>query len=162
MAVTFTNKAAAGNARARRAAARARIAARCGCRRSTRCARACCGARRHNIGLSRDFTIYDSADQQAVIKQLLKDYHLDDRVVSAADGARAASATPRTAWRARRRFANTWNPKDREIGKLFEGYIKALKNASALDFDDLLLATVELFDQDPAVRERYAHKLPAT
>ena len=55
-------------------------------------------------------------------------------------------------------FANTWNPKDREIGKLFEGYIKALKNASALDFDDLLLATVELFDQNPAVRERYAHK----
>ena len=41
----------------------------------------------HNIGLSRDFTIYDSADQQAVIKQLLKDYHLDVRVVSAADGA---------------------------------------------------------------------------
>ena len=31
----------------------------------------------HNIGLSRDFTIYDSADQQAVVKQLLKDYHLD-------------------------------------------------------------------------------------
>jgi DNA helicase-2/ATP-dependent DNA helicase PcrA len=31
----------------------------------------------HNIGLSRDFTIYDSADQQSVIKQLLKDYHLD-------------------------------------------------------------------------------------
>ena len=55
-------------------------------------------------------------------------------------------------------FANTWNPKDKEIGKLFEGYIKALKNASALDFDDLLLATVELFDQNPSVRERYAHK----
>ena len=32
----------------------------------------------HNIGLSRDFTIYDSADQQAVIKQLLKEYHLAD------------------------------------------------------------------------------------
>src|SRR3989338_5112387 len=31
-----------------------------------------------NVGLSRDFTIYDSADQQAVIKQLLRDYHLDD------------------------------------------------------------------------------------
>ena len=31
-----------------------------------------------HIGLSRDFTIYDSADQQSVIKQLLKDYHLDD------------------------------------------------------------------------------------
>ena len=55
-------------------------------------------------------------------------------------------------------FANTWNVRDKEIGKLFEGYIKALKDASALDFDDLLLATVELFDKNPDVRERYAHR----
>jgi len=111
----------------------------------------------HNIGLSRDFTIYDSADQQAVIKQLLKDYHLDAEsynprmVLSRISHAKNRMEGPDT-------FVNTWNPKDREIGKLFEGYIKALKNASALDFDDLLLATVELFDQNPAVRERYAHK----
>src|SRR6187401_841558 len=111
----------------------------------------------HNIGLSRDFTIYDSADQQAVIKQLLKDYHLEAEayqprmVLSRISHAKNRMEGPDT-------FVNTWNPKDREIGKLFEGYIKALKNASALDFDDLLLATVELFDQNPAVRERYAHK----
>ena len=55
-------------------------------------------------------------------------------------------------------FANTWNPRDREIGKLYEGYRKALKEASALDFDDLLLATVELFETNPSVRERYAHR----
>jgi len=55
-------------------------------------------------------------------------------------------------------FANTWNVRDKEIGRLFEGYIAALKNASALDFDDLLLATVELFDKNPSVRERYAHR----
>jgi DNA helicase-2/ATP-dependent DNA helicase PcrA len=111
----------------------------------------------HNIGLSRDFTIYDSADQQAVIKQLLKDYHLDSEsynprmVLSRISHAKNRMEGPDS-------FANTWNAKDKEIGKLFEGYIKALKNASALDFDDLLLATVELFDQNPAVRERYAHK----
>ncbi len=55
-------------------------------------------------------------------------------------------------------FANTWNASDKEIGKLFEGYIKALKNASALDFDDLLLATVELFDRtrrSRALRARF-------
>jgi DNA helicase-2/ATP-dependent DNA helicase PcrA len=111
----------------------------------------------HNIGLSRDFTIYDSADQQAVIKQLLKDYHLDSEsynprmVLSRISHAKNRMEGPDS-------FANTWNAKDKEIGKLFEGYIKALKNASALDFDDLLLATVELFDQNAAVRERYAHK----
>ena len=111
----------------------------------------------HNIGLSRDFTIYDSADQQAVVKQLLKDYHLADEtyqprmVLSRISAAKNRMERPES-------FANTWNVRDKEIGKLFEGYIKALKNASALDFDDLLLATVELFDKNPSVRERYAHR----
>ena len=111
----------------------------------------------HNIGLSRDFTIYDSADQQSVIKQLLKEYHLADEtyqprmVLGRISAAKNRMEGPES-------FANTWNPRDREIGKLYEGYRKALKEASALDFDDLLLATVELFETNPSVRERYAHR----
>ena len=109
------------------------------------------------IGLSRDFTIYDSADQQSVIKLLLREYHMDDAtyqprmVLGRISAAKNRMEGPET-------FAGTWNPRDREIGKLFEGYLKALKDASALDFDDLLLKTVELFDQAPAVRERYARR----
>ena len=111
----------------------------------------------HNIGLSRDFTIYDSADQQSVIKQLLKDYHLADEtyqprmVLGRISAAKNRMEGPES-------FENTWNVRDKEIGKLFAGYMKALKDASALDFDDLLLATVELFDKNPDVRERYAHR----
>ena len=110
-----------------------------------------------NIGLSRDFTIYDSADQQAVVKQLLREYHLDDAtyqprmVLGRISHAKNRMEGPAS-------FNDGWNPRDREIGKLFEGYQKALKEASALDFDDLLLKTVELFDQAPAVRERYARR----
>ena len=55
-------------------------------------------------------------------------------------------------------FIDGWNPKDREIGRLYAGYLKALTDASALDFDDLLLKAVELFDKVPAVRERYARR----
>ncbi len=111
----------------------------------------------HNIGLSRDFTIYDSADQQSVIKQLLKEYHLADEtyqprmVLGRISHAKNRMEGPES-------FDNTWNVRDKEIGKLFRGYVKALKDASALDFDDLLLATVELFDQNPGVQERYAHR----
>src|SRR5687768_2595234 len=111
----------------------------------------------HNIGLSRDFTIYDSADQQAVIKQLLKAYHLADEtyqprmVLGRISAAKNRMEGPES-------FENTWNVRDKEIGKLYAGYMKALKDASALDFDDLLLATVELFDKNPDVRERYAHR----
>ncbi len=111
-----------------------------------------------SIGLSRDFTIYDSADQQAVIKQLLRELHLDDStyqprmVLSRISHAKNRMEGPASF------TTDSWNPKDREIGKLYEGYQKALKDASALNFDDLLLKTVELFDQAPHVRQRYAER----
>ena len=111
----------------------------------------------HHIGLSRDFTIYDSADQQSVIKQLLKEYHLADEtyqprmVLSRISSAKNRMEGPES-------FENTWNIRDKEIGRLYAGYTKALRDASALDFDDLLLATVDLFEKNPDVRERYAHR----
>jgi len=111
----------------------------------------------HHLGLSRDFTIYDAADQQAVIRQLLKEYHLADEtyqprmVLARISAAKNRMEGPDS-------LANTWNVRDKEIGRLYEGYVKALRNASALDFDDLLLAAVELFDKNPSVRERYAQR----
>ncbi len=109
------------------------------------------------IGLSRDFVIYDSADQQSVIKQIIKEQRLDDEsyqpraVLSRISHSKNRMEGPDE-------FAKSWNPKDREIGKLFEAYVRQLKEANALDFDDLLLKTVELFQERPFVRERYSHK----
>jgi DNA helicase-2/ATP-dependent DNA helicase PcrA len=110
-----------------------------------------------HIGLSRDFVIYDSSDQQAVMKQLVKEYQLDDNtyqpraMLSRISSAKNRMEGPDT-------FAKSWNPRDREVARLYEGYLKTLKDASALDFDDLLLKVVELFDTVPSVRERYAQK----
>ena len=110
-----------------------------------------------HVGLSRDFVIYDSGDQQAVIKQLLKEFGFDDSsyqprmVLSRISHAKNRMEGPEV-------FEKSWNPKDREIARLYSGYLRALKDASALDFDDLLLKTVELFDGAPAVRDRYARK----
>jgi DNA helicase II / ATP-dependent DNA helicase PcrA len=108
------------------------------------------------IGLSRDFTIYDSADQQSVIKQLMKDYGFDEShqpraVLSRISHAKNRMEGPET-------FEKSWNQKDREIARLFAGYVNTLRDASALDFDDLLLKTVQLFDQSPELRERYSRK----
>ncbi len=112
----------------------------------------------HHIGLSRNFTIYDSGDQQSVVKQLIKEYQLDDSmyqprmVLGRISHAKNRMEGPET-------FTDGWNPKDREIGRLYAGYLKALTDASALDFDDLLLKAVELFDKAPDVRQRYAYRL---
>ena len=52
----------------------------------------------------------------------------------------------------------SWNPREQQIAKIYELYTKALKDANALDFDDLLLKTVELFEKSETVRERYSRK----
>ena len=155
LAVTFTNKAAAEM--------RTRVEALLGtnCRSMwistfhALCARLLRREAQH-IGLSRDFTIYDSSDQQSVVKQLMKDYGFDEShqpraVLSRISHAKNRMEGPET-------FEKSWNPKDREIARLFAGYQAALKEASALDFDDLLLTTVQLFDQVPSLRERYSRK----
>src|SRR5499427_9524278 len=82
------------------------------------------------IGLSRDFVIYDSSDQLTVVKQAMKAQQISD-------GA-------------------GWNRREDYIAKIYEHYLKALKESNALDFDDLLLKTVELFEQSERVRDKYS------
>ena len=109
-----------------------------------------------HIGLSRDFVIYDSSDQLTLMKHVLRAAGLDgtlqprlilSRISHAKNRMETADGIP-----------GAWTSRDEQVSKLFAAYTKALKEANALDFDDLLLKTVELFDQSAAVRERYAKK----
>jgi DNA helicase-2/ATP-dependent DNA helicase PcrA len=110
-----------------------------------------------HIGLTRDFAIYDAADQQAVVKQLVRNYGLDEStyqprmVLADISHAKNRLEGPES-------FEQTWRPRGRELARLYRGYQKALADASALDFDDLLLKTVDLFNGAPAVHERYARR----
>jgi ATP-dependent DNA helicase UvrD/PcrA len=157
LAVTFTNKAAEEM--------RSRVEALLGvdCRQMwvstfhALCARLLRREAPH-IGLSRDFVIYDSTDQLAVVKQALKSLGIDDGVTQPrAALSRISHAKNRMEGPAA--FSNaTWNPREQQIAKIYELYTKALKDANALDFDDLLLTTVDLFEQSEQVRERYSRK----
>ena len=109
------------------------------------------------IGLSRDFVIYDSSDQLTVVKQALKALHIDDNFVqpraalSRISHAKNLMETPAS-------IAESagWNRRDEYIAKIYAHYLKALADSSALDFDDLLLKTVELFEKSEHVRLKYA------
>jgi DNA helicase-2/ATP-dependent DNA helicase PcrA len=110
-----------------------------------------------HIGLSRDFVIYDSSDQVAVVKQATRELGIDDKLVpSRVALARISQAKNRMEGPDALRGA--WNLRDEQIAKIYEKYLAALKESNALDFDDLLLKTVELFETSAAVRERYARK----
>src|SRR5712672_390973 len=98
------------------------------------------------IGLSRDFVIYDSSDQLTVVKQALKDLHIDDGFVQPrAALSRISHAKNRMESPDDLSADAGRNPRDEQIAKIYAYYRQALKDASALDFDDLLLKTVELF-----------------
>jgi DNA helicase-2/ATP-dependent DNA helicase PcrA len=112
------------------------------------------------IGLSRDFVIYDSADQLTVVKQALKELHIDDSFVQPrAALARISQAKNRMEPPAAiAAAAGGWNRRDEQIAKVYELYLNSLKASTALDFDDLLLKTVELFEQSETVRSKYARQ----
>jgi len=109
------------------------------------------------IGLSRDFVIYDSSDQLSVVKQALKELHVDDSFIQPrAALSRISHAKNRMETPADVAGAASWNRRDEQIAKVYAFYLNALKECNALDFDDLLLKTVELFEQSEKVRTKYA------
>jgi DNA helicase-2/ATP-dependent DNA helicase PcrA len=109
------------------------------------------------IGLSRDFVIYDSADQIAVVKQAQRELGMDDKLVPPRMAlARISQAKNRM--EGPDALRGQWNLRDEQIAKIYERYLQALKDSSALDFDDLLLKTVELFESSEATRNYYARK----
>jgi DNA helicase II / ATP-dependent DNA helicase PcrA len=109
------------------------------------------------IGLSRDFVIYDSSDQLVVVKQAMKALQIDDSFVQPrAALSRISHAKNRMETPEQIANAAGWNRRDEHIAKIYDHYLKALKECNALDFDDLLLKTVELFEQSERVRSKYA------
>src|SRR5215470_8034622 len=111
------------------------------------------------IGLSRDFVIYDSSDQLSVVKQALKDLHIDDSFIQPrAALSRISHAKNRMESPADVAGNSSWNRRDEQIAKVYAFYLNALKECNALDFDDLLLKTVELFEQSENVRGKYSRQ----
>jgi DNA helicase II / ATP-dependent DNA helicase PcrA len=109
------------------------------------------------IGLSRDFVIYDSSDQLSVVKHALKDLHIDDSFIQPrAALSRISHAKNRMESPDDVAGAASWNRRDEQIAKVYAFYINALRESNALDFDDLLLKTVDLFEGSEKVRTKYS------
>ena len=98
----------------------------------------------HALGYTRDFTIYDDTDQIQVVKASMKELKVDEKIVSARtiqsriSGAKSHGKSPD------KMTEESWEPSWEFSAAVFRDYDKRLKKSNALDFDDLLIKSVEI------------------
>jgi DNA helicase-2/ATP-dependent DNA helicase PcrA len=110
------------------------------------------------IGLPRDFVIYDSSDQVSLIKQVMKDLQIDDSSFPPRQALSKISHAKNTMAGTEYFRNSAFSHRAEQMVKIYDKYVEGLRDNGALDFDDLLLKSVELMDKAPHVRERYAEK----
>lgn len=110
------------------------------------------------IGIDRNFSILDSTDQLSVIKQILKDLNLDPKQYDPRAMLGAISSA-KNELKTAEDFAKTvGNHYEQQIAKVYEKYQKTLRKNQSLDFDDLIMQTLTLFDRLPEVLEYYQRR----
>ncbi len=116
------------------------------------------------IGYPRNFTIYDTDDAKSLLKTIIKELGLDDKLYKPASVLGRISAAKNALVNAKEYITNDENTSFDEssgrpmFGKIFQLYQDRCFRASAMDFDDLLLKTFELFRNHPDVLHKYQHQ----
>lgn len=116
------------------------------------------------IGFSSDFTIYDEADSRSLIKNIVKQMGLDDKTYKPASVHAAISMAKNHLCRPAQ-YAENGDNLQRDIRrnmpethKIFMAYQQRLRQANAMDFDDLLTETYRLLKEHEDIRRKYANK----
>ncbi|MGH7334274.1 MAG: ATP-dependent helicase [Candidatus Rokuibacteriota bacterium] len=155
LAVTFTNKAAGEMARRVEA-----LLVPAGLRPPLVCTfHAACVRilRRHvrHLGYPSSFTIYDEDDRQALVKECMRVEGLDDRALTPAAVVHRISAAKNQMLSPDDLATTARGPRDERLAAVYGRYQERLAAAGGLDFDDLLLLTVRLFEEVPEVLAWY-------
>lgn len=112
-----------------------------------------------HLGYKSNFTIYDSSDQKTLINECLKQLNINDKDITQREISGKISRAKdkmQTAASYKREFES--NFRENKIADVYVLYQKKLKENNAMDFDDLIFKTVELFLKNPDVLEFYQRK----
>ncbi|WP_203248535.1 DNA helicase PcrA [Sporosarcina beigongshangi] len=112
------------------------------------------------IGISKSFSILDSADQLSVVKSVLKALNLDAKQYDPRTMLNTISSAKNECIDAEtfRGQINPHNPYEKTIADVYDGYAKRLRQNQSMDFDDLIMMTLVLFERVPDVLEFYQNK----
>lgn len=110
------------------------------------------------IGYSRNFSIIDGTDQRSVMKQILKNLNLDPKqydpraMLNHISNAKNELITPESY------AAHTGNYYEQKVAEIYQAYQKTLRKNQVLDFDDLIMETIHLFQRVPEVLHYYQRR----
>jgi DNA helicase-2/ATP-dependent DNA helicase PcrA len=107
------------------------------------------------IGHTKSFVIYDEADQQSVVKSVMKRLGVEDKELTPRTVLGRISWAKNHMLDPQELYLQSADPKTEKVAHLYEDYRKQLRKANALDFDDLLLESVRLLKSAPQVRKYY-------
>jgi DNA helicase-2/ATP-dependent DNA helicase PcrA len=110
------------------------------------------------IGYDRNFSILDSSDQLSVIKQVLKEINLDPKKWDPRAMLGAISNAKNELMTEEDYAKQAGNMHEEQIAQIYKGYQKKLRKNQSLDFDDLIMQTLSLFDRVPEVLEYYQRR----
>ena len=109
----------------------------------------------NRLGYSHNFSIYDEDDQVRVARASIKDLGLAEQLTSPRAALSQISHAKNHGVTPPELYRQAANAETAKVASVFDLYERKLRQADALDFDDLLLKTVELFEAAPDVAERY-------
>lgn len=110
------------------------------------------------IGVTKNFVIYDEDDRQSLVKQAMKSLGITDRQIKPRAISSAISAAKNQLLSPEGLEASASYPFEKTVASLYVAYEKAKKTAGALDFDDLLLETANMFRESAEIRKKWQQK----
>jgi DNA helicase-2/ATP-dependent DNA helicase PcrA len=112
----------------------------------------------HLLDYENNFTIYDTADQQILMKRLMEEMHIDPKQINPKALLNHISNAKNELIDYEKFKGMASNYFTERVAEVYEPYQNALKKNNALDFDDLIMKTVELFKKHPDVLDEYQEK----
>ena len=120
-------------------------------------------AEAEKIGFSSNFTIYDQTDSRSLVKNIIKEMQLDDKVYKPNSVADRISMAKNHLLMPRAYETSSWAADDAQkkrpqVANIYNRYVERCRQANAMDFDDLLVQTFLLFHQHEDIRQKYTDR----
>ena len=115
------------------------------------------------IGFTPNFTIYDQADSRSLVKSIIKEMQLDDKVYKPASVADRISMAKNHLLMPQQYMLSSWAADDAQkkrpqVSYIYNRYVERCRQANAMDFDDLLVQTYLLFEHHEEIRQKYVER----